>query len=137
MRVVDVSAAEGWNNSAFLQLVKCAPWRGKSEPSETMWANCPNLYLVDELALLAPRVLLVFGTGAADDRLRSLGYVTRWDRYGSFQRGQVVLHGSSVEVLGLAHPAAWGNDWVTSHAALVKSLAEEPRAVTEESNWVS
>lgn len=125
---VDVTSAEGWNECAFLQLVKCAPWRGKSEPNEMMWANCPNLYLVDELTILAPRVLLVFGAGAADDRLRSMGYVTRWHRHGSFQRGELVLNGSSVEVLGLAHPAAWGKDWASSHATLVKSLAEEPLA---------
>ncbi len=122
----DGSPADGWSRCAFLQLVRCAPWRGKSEPNETMWANCPNLYLVDELRILAPRVLIVFGAGAADDRLRSLGYVTRWDRDGGFQRGELVIGGLAIEVLGLAHPAAWGRDWSSSHEALVQSLAEEP-----------
>lgn len=126
---IDCSAAEGWNRCAFLQLVKCAPSRGKSEPNETMWANCPNLYLTDELRILAPKVLLVFGVGMADDRLRSLGYVTRWDRYGGFQRGSLVINGSAVQVLGLSHPAAWGKVWASSYEALVQSLAEEPLIV--------
>lgn len=89
----------------------------------------PNLYLVDELRILAPRVLIVFGAGAADDRLRSLGYVTHWNRHGGFQRGELVIGGSAMEVLGLAHPAAWGRDWSSSHESLVQSLAEEPLVV--------
>lgn len=55
------SVADAWEAAAFLESVKCSPERGVGAPTGAMWRNCPDRYLVDELALLAPSVVIAVG----------------------------------------------------------------------------
>jgi len=52
---------EAWEAAAFLESVKCSPEQGVSAPTGAMWRNCPDRYLVEEIAVLAPSVVIAVG----------------------------------------------------------------------------
>jgi hypothetical protein len=60
-RVIPEQAADAWDGSALLEAIKCSPRWAASRATGAMWRNCPPRYLLDELRLIAPRVLLVIG----------------------------------------------------------------------------
>ncbi len=50
--------ADGWDRIAFLEAIKCAPQRPRSEPYPEMFEACPPTYLADELEILRPKTVL-------------------------------------------------------------------------------
>ena len=108
---------------AFLQAVKCAPVRERSVPTDEMTHNCPREYLMHELALLAPKTIIVLGDWPSA-RLQTLQRTGGWRRTRELERGWMELGDNRVEVLGCYHPGYRG--WRRSYRALVPSLREAP-----------
>jgi hypothetical protein len=96
--------ADAWDRSAFLEAVKCAPHKGVSEPTDAMRRNCPARYLVDELPLLEPGVLVVVGRWVGD-ALAELVAVERTEQRPGLWRGAGALGGRGVEILCCNHPS--------------------------------
>lgn len=118
------NAAHGWLATAFVEMVKCAPLRRASEPTDAMVRNCPDFLLKDELRHLGPRILLVLGKRAVA-RLAELfdTGIRTWDR--GLARERIDMEHGPVEVVGCYHPA-YPRWWPHSYAALVESLTERP-----------
>jgi len=116
------AAADGWRAAAFVEAVKCAPRRNTSKPSAAMWSNCPPLFLVRELELLAPRVLLVLGRTDVTRRVTRLLDAAVVDSRPSFERARGQVAGRAAEIVCCNHPARGG--WPPSFASLTDSLAQ-------------
>jgi hypothetical protein len=117
------TVADAWDASAFLEAVKCSPRRTSSRPTEEMWRNCPDRYLVAELEQLTPSTLLLIGheTVRAVSGLLSTQLV---EGHPNVWRGRSVLGGREVELVGCNHPS-FGH-WRTSTPSLASSLALHP-----------
>lgn len=117
------SVADAWEAAAFLESVKCSPERGVGAPTGAMWRNCPDRYLVDELALLAPSVVIAVGK-APCEVLRRLLSAEIDEATPGFSRSQGACGGRDVEVLGCNHPS-FGH-WRATLPSLHESLWARP-----------
>ena len=115
--------ADAWDRSAFLEAVKCAPMRGRGEPTRDMWDECPPRYLAAELELLAPGVVVTVGREVADALAAATSATWELDEPG-FRRGRGRIGTAEVEVLGCNHPS-WGH-WRATVPPLVASLSRDP-----------
>lgn len=116
--------ADAWLSSSFLEAIKCAPAQGKSQPTDGMWKNCAVEYLPAELALLAPRVLIVIGRSHAYGQLGDI-LIEASDSRPRFERwhGRVGEH--DFDVLCCGH-TSWPQHWRNTWPELVDSLEERP-----------
>jgi hypothetical protein len=54
--------AKIFDKISFLEAIKCSPSNDKnSSPTFEMYQNCPKEFLLEELAILKPRILLILG----------------------------------------------------------------------------
>jgi hypothetical protein len=54
--------AKMYDKICFLEAIKCSPSNGSnSSPTPEMYQNCPREYLLEELKILKPKILLVLG----------------------------------------------------------------------------
>lgn len=119
-------AADGWDTAAFVEAVKCAPWEKASKPTAAMWRNCPPRFLLAELELLAPRVVIVAGRGPGRGAIAdALAVDTRRAHGQSFERGRGRLEGQPIDVLFCNHPGRPVN-FTPSYRALHESLISQP-----------
>ncbi len=116
--------ADAWHSTAFQESVKCAPEVGRGTPTGAMWQNCPSTYLLEELRLLQPRVLLLVGRTDVAPRVLDLIDATEIDRGDHFQRHGADLFGSPADVFSVNHPS-WGH-WKQSYPELLASLKRSP-----------
>jgi hypothetical protein len=117
-------AAQGWEECAFFEAVKCSPESGVSSPTAAMWGNCPPRYLLHELEILRPRVVVAIGVPVGEWVRRLLGVdKLHVDRPG-LRRGRGLLVGEEVDVICLNHPS-FGN-WKPSREALLTTLESAP-----------
>jgi hypothetical protein len=124
--VEPVVAAQGWEDCAFFEAVKCSPESGVSAPTEAMWENRPPRYLLDEMEILGPRVVLAIGVRVGEWVRRLLGAEhLQIDRPG-LRRGRGTLAGEDVDVICVNHPS-FGN-WKSSREALLETLGSAPCA---------
>ena len=121
--VTPSKAADAWDASAFLETIKCAPRWAASKPTGAMWENCPDRYLVDELRLIAPSVLLVIGRTVGPVVARLLE-VTTTERQTEFWRGGGTIDGKAVDVFCCDHPSQ--RRWINALPLLQTSLERRP-----------
>lgn len=120
--------AQAIEATARVQTVKCSPGRGRGTPLPRMPLNCPPRFLRQELDVLRPGVLLVYGRvpGVA---IRRLGCEHDVERPGRrFRRMGLRFDGWSCTAFVLTHPAHGG--WTRDHGLLRASLADGPIART-------
>lgn len=122
--------AEEWSAVAYLQAIKCAPWRARSTPCAAMFRECPELLLMEELKILRPRFILLMGRSKLRDPVRTL-LLSRADLVygcsaGSMERDRLTLFGEYAEIVCLNHPSSWQHNWDASLEQLVASLADWP-----------
>jgi hypothetical protein len=55
------AGADGFESCAFIQAVQCSPRPEVGRPSDAMWSNCPPRYLLAQLELLEPRLVMAVG----------------------------------------------------------------------------
>ena len=107
---------------ARVQLVKCNPnsevvYRGA--PSKEMCRRCPERFLFQELRVLRPGALVMFGQDAFD--AISVHGGVRWRRNkGYFCRGTFEFAGGGAELFWLPHPS--GPTWTKGYPSLIRSL---------------
>lgn len=89
-------------------------------------AQLPARYLVDELSLLEPGVLIVVGRWVGD-ALAQRVVVERSEQHPGLRRGTATIGGRKVEILCCNHPS-YGN-WKPTIASLRQTLAEHPLVV--------
>lgn len=121
-----------WDSCAFVEAVKCAPKTHRGQPYTPMYAECPPFLLIEELKILAPRVVLLLGRGPLRDAVRPLLDV-EWDSYpaalahpGSIERDKFKLNDRPVELFSCNHPASLR--WRSSLEQLFESLTLAPLA---------
>ncbi|MBM3668352.1 MAG: hypothetical protein FJW90_12965, partial [Actinobacteria bacterium] len=103
--------AEYWAGCALLELVKCSPVGDRSAPTEEMWNVCLGEFLVGELAVLQPRVLLVLGLSKSSERVSLLREVGGWDRFDrrkGLHTGTIKVDGHATSVVCVYHPGFYG-----------------------------
>lgn len=61
-----------WDRCALTEAIKCAPATPRSEPLDPMFQECPDLLLLEEFALLEPRVVVLLGRSRLRDTVRPL-----------------------------------------------------------------
>jgi hypothetical protein len=128
-RPTPAEAADGWETAAFVEAVKCAPWEKVSEPTAAMWRNCPPRFLVPELELLAPRVVIVAGRGPGQGVIAdALAVDTRRAHGQSFERCRGRLEGQPIDVLFCNHPGRPVN-FTPSYRALHESPHQPAAAI--------
>lgn len=119
------AVADAWDSAAFQETVKCAPDVGVSKPEAPMWENCPSTYMLDELRLLGPRVLLLIGRGdVAPHVLDLFDERSPIERGAHFERYETQLSGLPLEVFSVNHPS-YGN-WKKSYPEFLASLRHLP-----------
>lgn len=110
--------------SSRVQAVKCSPIGGRSTPLPEMVQNCPSQFLLRELEILQPSVLLAYGQ-PVKAALRQAGGWTVEEAEPAFQRGMMnELPGTTVFLL--THPAHGRGGWAVAHRALLRSLEAHP-----------
>lgn len=109
---------------ARLQTVKCSPRHNYSKPNSAMLRNCPPLILADELDVLKPGHVLVFGNDAFW-ALRRLPGFEMLDWLPNLKRAAIGRDWGTAEVWGLYHPAARNSHlWERSEDALRTATAK-------------
>lgn len=93
---------------AFTNHVKCSPVGQRSAPADSMWTECGNTILREEVRLLRPRHVLVLGT--TDNRLQLAAGSLRaeWEpspRIGSVWRGKATVDDFDVSLYAMPHPS--------------------------------
>lgn len=122
--IVPALAARGWEDCAFFEAIKCSPESGVSAPTEAMWQNCPPRYLLDELEILRPRVVVAIGVRVGEWARRLLAVQELAVDLPGLRRGQGRLADGEVDVICLNHPS-FGN-CKPSREALLATLRSEP-----------
>lgn len=112
--------ADAMGEIAFLELIKCSPRGERSKPSDQMWNLCPREFLLEELSLLRPTILLTMGikTGRALRYILSdVKELTPEDSSGMLAVAR--LAGRTIIVVSVPHPASPGGsaDSCISHLA--------------------
>lgn len=120
------TVAQAWHSVAFQESVKCAPEAGRGTATAPMWENCPSTYILDELQLLQPRVLVLIGRSDVAPRVLDLLKATQTEHRDHFERHQAQLLDAPLDVFSLNHPS-YGN-WEYSYPDLIASLKETPAA---------
>jgi hypothetical protein len=111
---------------ARVQLVKCNPnsevaFRGA--PSAQMCRRCPLRFLFQELKVLQPGALVIFGQDAFDAVSEHGG--VRWRRNrGYFCRGTFDFADAAPELFWLPHPS--GSTWSRGYPTFIRSLRSRP-----------
>lgn len=122
--------AAGMERLARLQTVKCAPLGDTSNPEPEMTSRCPRRFLVEELALLRPRALVIFGTPALNAAVDAIeadhAAWIDWDPKfeTGYARGTMLTEDGDLTVFGLRHPRS--GDWPRSQEQLVNDLHRRP-----------
>lgn len=104
----DLSHIDAYDYISFTNHVKCSPIGDRSQPTQAMWGNCHSI-LKDELAILAPTILLVLGSSDniyyllenVVDEKASLIDETKYVR---LYLGK--LHDRNIGIINVPHPAA-------------------------------
>jgi len=119
-----------FDDIARVQVVKCAPLGDRSNPSDAMNVECPPRFLLAELQILRPRVLIVFGGAAREGVLSALRTIDKaepnWShptRSGYGRRESQVSWGP-LDVLGMWHPTY--ARWPHALTALIDDLTARP-----------
>lgn len=115
---------------ARVQTVKCAPRGDRSNPTSAMNANCPPTFLLAELKILQPRVLIIFGGAAREAALIALRALDQADPHWShktsdgYGRRQSQAPWGRLDVLGLWHPTY--ARWPHAYKTMISDLAGDP-----------
>lgn len=116
--------ADHWHKVAFAEAIKCAPPTVASAPYPEMFKLCPPAFLLEELRILRPRVVLVLGRSKVRDPVRELLQVEWGVSPGSLERDAFKIDGVRSELISANHPSRPG--WRKSYDQLVESLNKEP-----------
>ncbi len=122
--------AELMNRCAMVQAVKCAPGSARSDPSGAMRRNCPPFLLKEEIAILAPRVVLVLGRTTVRDPIREM-LLIEWEsgeHPGSMERDWFRMEpdGERIQMFSLNHPSGRPNNIAKSLCEMHESLVKTP-----------
>lgn len=121
-----------FDDIARVQVVKCSPLDDRSNPSSEMNANCPPRFLLAELNILKPRVLIVFGGAAKEAALRAIRTIDsvgpHWPHKtsGGYGRRESQVGWGRLDVLSMWHPTY--ARWPHALATLIADLAAHPLA---------
>ena len=132
LEVENEALADLWQRCAFLEAVKCAPGSERSNPTEAMFSNCPPFLLREELEILMPRVVLIFGRtpGQTRDSIRrwaipdGSGYGRLKGQHLERDLGEVA--GEKVELISVNHPSGRSPNVLASLEQLASSIRENP-----------
>lgn len=120
---------------ARVQTVKCAPRGDRSNPTSAMNANCPPTFLLKELMILRPRVLLVFGEAAREAALTAIRTLDQsgarhWSpkTSGGYGRRQSRVPWGPLDLLSMWHPTY--ARWPQALKTMISDLADHPLAAT-------
>lgn len=102
--------APRWDDIAFVQAIKCAPCRARSEPYSEMFTLCPPTYLADEVEILRPRAILLLGRSRVRDVVRPLfrdRFDLAWGRHPpGLEVDSLTIGGTPATLLCVNHPSA-------------------------------
>ena len=124
------SLADLWEQCAFLEAIKCSPDTDRSYPTEAMFANCPEFLVKEELEILEPSVILLFGRTHLRDVVRL--WAVPEDGYGfeegkHLERNRALIRGRPATLFSLNHPSSQNSKYVTaSLGQLRESLSARP-----------
>ncbi len=119
-----------WERCAYAQTIKCAPGTERSNPTDAMIANCPEFLLKEELEVLKPSAILLFGRSDLRDVVRPWSVAE--DGYGleegpHLERNRAVIGGRDVTLFSLNHPSSQNSHYVSdSLGQLAESLRRWP-----------
>jgi hypothetical protein len=122
--------AEGMQRLARLQTVKCVPLGNRGNPEPAMNARCPRRYLVEELEILRPSTLVVFGDQALNSAVDAIerhsgawfDWHPKFDE--GYARGVLSTDENELTAVGLWHPSY--ADWARCQLRLVEDLRSRP-----------
>ena len=110
--------ADALLSCARLQAVQCSPLStSRRSPTSAMVRNCPEFLLRDQLEVLAPDVLLLFGQAAhraiETPPLQMIWDITWANSDRCFSRGQTTLAKRPLTVCAFSHPSTprWSRSW--------------------------
>jgi hypothetical protein len=111
---------------ARVQFVKCNPNSDvvvRGAPAAQMCRRCPQRFLFDELRVLGPGALVIFGQDAFD--AISVHGGVHWRRNRDyFCRGTFQFGDGASELFWLPHPS--GSNWSRGYPTLIRSLRSRP-----------
>jgi len=107
-RLVDSfeALADSLNHIVFLNAIKCSPHWERSEPTHPMFDNCPKKFLVKELEILSPKILLVLGKRTLDTIPKQNCKTVEKAEDSQSEIHQTELTNGPVVVFKVVHPAA-------------------------------
>ena len=121
--------ANSLSSIAFLELIKCSTPDRPSPPYQPMWAQCPRLYLTDELTILEPRCLLVLGKdtfGAFRDALGASCKPVAEASDSTVSLYDCTHQKRNCPLVNVVHPCAHGGNRSSVLTSLAKLCREYP-----------
>ena len=103
------SISDEFDNMTYLNHIKCSPLGELSKPTNMMWENCGKHILLEELKIIRPGWLIVFGTG---DNLWAFqkhlleGNHTSCEASGKLKYFKTTALGFKMNVIAIPHPAS-------------------------------
>lgn len=103
------NVADQYDNIAFLNHIKCSPLGERSKPTNKMWENCGNQFLLEELKILRPQWLIVLGSGDNIYALnKNIMESNAIDDNPEFKCFITQAFGTMTKVVSVPHPAKVG-----------------------------
>ncbi|MEI6748336.1 MAG: uracil-DNA glycosylase family protein [Bacteroidota bacterium] len=115
---------------AMTNSIKCSPKtlpqikNDRSKPTRDMWENCPRFILREEIEILKPEKILIFGNSD------NLSYFNKkvldspwiWKNYPRTLKGTGKINGRDIEIFVVPHTSAFGGTSKEIMQSLIESL---------------
>ena len=111
---------EVWYRLALTEAIKCSPDGDRSSPSDAMRSECPPRFFAKEMAIVAPKALMVIGK----ETLPLLGLedltLSAASEDGAVRLFEATYEGRRLRVMNVVHTAAYGG----SAKAIILNMAK-------------
>jgi hypothetical protein len=116
-------------NIARLQVVKCIPRSARGKTTDAMSERCPGRFLVHELEVLQPAVVVALGRQPRE-ALERLGDIELTVHESAFRYGNLPVAGRTASCFALPHPSARPPvEWEAGYAELGRYLCQRAYSV--------
>lgn len=97
---------------AITNSIKCSPRGEKGKPTSEMWNNCLSFILREEVKILKPKTILVFGKSDNYNFIRRdiIDEVIIEDEIDSIKFGKGIIESNEFEYYAIPHPTSFGGN---------------------------
>ena len=113
-----------YDRLVFLEAIKCSPKGNKSKPEKNMNYCCPNEFLISEINILNPKMILLFGNSVSNyfKIKKNLVNNINYSKNKKIELFKISVNNKIIDVVKIIHPTAFGGNNNTLYKELYNLL---------------